>query len=80
MTGQLRLKYFTVTFCYKQFDKYKIIYNKRIYSYIFLYIPHIFFLFVALFLSAKVCYDSRLKFNFIPMNKIGQQNKIKYNF
>lgn len=35
MTGQLRLKYFTFTLCYNQLDKYKIMYNKRIYCYIF---------------------------------------------
>lgn len=43
--GQLRLKYFTFTVCYKQVDKYNIRYNKRIYSYISIssYIFHIYF-------------------------------------
>lgn len=69
--GQLRLKYFTFTVCYKQVDKYNISYNKRIYSYISIssYIFHI-YLFFSLWLYSFFCYDSRLdSFNFIPIKK-----------
>lgn len=48
--------------------------------YISLYIRHVCVIFfVALFLSVRVCYDSRLKFNFIIINKTEKQNKIIKN-